>query len=119
MRRLGTTVAAVAAVAACVIVPASAGAITGPTKTVTIKDSYYSPAKLSVRPGTTVKWVWPMTLTQTHDVMLAKGPKGVKHFMSEYAAGGYSFKRKLTTPGSYTFICDLHQGMKMNVVVKR
>jgi plastocyanin len=46
-------------------------------------------------------------------------PKGVKTFMSDYAAGDYSFKRKLTVPGTYTFMCELHEGMTMKVVVKR
>ena len=43
---------------------------------------------------------------------------GPKPFMSEYAAGGYSFKRKLVKRGTYTFLCDLHQDMTMKVVVK-
>ena len=45
-------------------------------------------------------------------------PKGVKPFMSDYAAGDYSFKRTLKKAGTYTFECDLHQGMKMTIVVK-
>jgi plastocyanin len=110
---------AVAALAACVIVPASAGAITGPTKTVAIHDNYFMPGKLTVKPGTTIKWSWPSGLTNTHDVMLDKHPRGVKMFMSDYAAGDYSYKRKLTVPGTYTFVCELHQGMNMKVVVKR
>jgi plastocyanin len=39
--------------------------------------------------------------------------------MSDYAAGGYSFKRTLTKPGTYTFICDLHQDMHLSVKVTR
>ena len=34
------------------------------------------------------------------------------------AAGGYSFKRTLKKPGTYKFLCDLHEGMRMTVVVK-
>jgi plastocyanin len=101
------------------LVPASAGAGALPTKTVTLHDDYFSPSKLTVKSGTTIKWTWPIGLTDTHDVMLAKHPAGVKPFMSDYAAGGYSFKRKLIKPGSYTFRCDIHQGMSMKIVVKR
>ncbi len=100
------------------LVPATAGAGAGPTRTVTLHDNYFSPSKLTVKPGTTIKWVWPSGLSDTHDVMLNKHPKGVKPFMSDYAAGGYSFKRKLFKQGTYTFLCDLHQGMTMKVVVK-
>jgi plastocyanin len=96
-----------------------AGASSVPTRTVMIRDDYFSPAKLTVKAGTAVKWVWGSGLTGTHDVMLDKHPRGVAPFMSDYAAGGYSFKRTLKKPGTYTFICDLHQGMKMSVVVKR
>ena len=110
---------ALTALAACALVPATAGAGAGPTKTVTLHDDYFSPAKLTVRPNTTIKWVWAPALTDTHDVMLVKHPKGVKPFMSEYAAGDYTFKRMLTKPGTYTFKCDLHQGMNMTIVVKK
>jgi plastocyanin len=95
-----------------------ASASAAPTRKVTVYDNYYSPSKLTVKAGTTVKWVWNDGLTNTHDVMLAKHPKGVATFMSDYAAGDYSFKRTLKKPGTYTFLCELHQGMKMSVVVK-
>jgi plastocyanin len=101
------------------LVPAAAGAGVGPIKTVTLHDDYFSPSKMTVKSGTTIKWNWPTGLTDTHDVMLGKHPRGVKRFMSDYAAGGYSFKRKLTVPGTYTFVCDIHQGMAMKIVVKR
>jgi plastocyanin len=88
------------------------------TKTVKVQDSYYSPAKMTVRAGTTIRWVWGQGLTNTHDVMLDRAPRGVKHFMSDYAAGGYSFKRTLKKPGTYKFICDLHEGMKQTIIVR-
>ena len=116
MRRLALSAGVIAA---CALVPAVAGAGAGPTKTVAIHDDYYSPSKLTVKSGTTLKWVWSSGLTNTHDVMLTKRPAGVRQFMSDYAAGDYTFKRKLTKPGKYQFMCDLHQGMRMTVVVKR
>ena len=109
---------ALSAVAACALAPALAGASGGgPVKTVTVNDDYYSPSKLTIKSGTTIRWVWSNALTNTHDVMMGRHPRGVKPFMSDYAAYGYSYKHKLTTPGRYTFLCDLHQGMKMTVVV--
>ena len=98
---------------------AATAAVAGRTRTVTVRDSYFSPSKLTVKSGTTMRWVWPTGLSYTHDVMLGGHPKGVKTFMSEYAAGDYSFKRKLTVPGTYTFMCELHESMTMKVVVKR
>ncbi|HEX4734031.1 MAG TPA: right-handed parallel beta-helix repeat-containing protein [Thermoleophilaceae bacterium] len=96
-----------------------AGASAVPTRTVAIRDNYFSPSRLTVKAGTAIKWVWADGLTNTHDVMLAKHPRGVATFMSDYAAGSYSFKRRLVKPGTYTFVCELHQDMKMSVVVKR
>lgn len=114
MRRLAVTLTALAAIA---LVPATAGA--GATRSVSVRDGYFSPSKMTVRTGTTVRWVWANGLSDTHDVMLDKHPKGVAPFMSDYAAGSYTFKRTLKKPGTYTFLCDLHQGMKMTIVVKR
>jgi plastocyanin len=108
---------ALTALAACALVPAVAGA-SGATRSVTVGDGYFSPSKLTVKSGTTIRWVWGSGLSYTHDVMLGRHPKGVAPFMSDYAAGDYTFKRKLTKAGTYTFLCDLHQGMKMTVVVK-
>src|SRR4051794_15015043 len=100
------------------VAAAKAAATASSVKTVKIWDNYFSASKLTVRSGTTIRWVWADGLTNTHDVMLAKHPRGVKPFMSEYAAGGYSFKRMLTKSGTYTFKCDLHEGMHMTVVVR-
>jgi plastocyanin len=116
MRRLAMVAAALAA---CALVPATAGAGTSPTKTVTVHDGYFTPSKLTVKSGTTIKWKWGTGLSDTHDVMLDRHPRGVRPFMSDYAAGDYSFKRRLKVPGKYSFVCDLHQGMTMTVVVKR
>ena len=84
-----------------------------------VYDSFFSPNTMNVKPGTTIKWVWAAGNSYTHDVMLDKAPTGVKHFMSDYAAGSYSFKRLLSKPGTYKFKCDLHEGMAMKVVVRR
>ncbi len=119
---------AVLAAAAIALVPAAAGAGAANkkhkhkhktvTKTVGIHDNYYDPAKLTIRKGTVVKWKWPSTTGDTHDVTLKKGPKGVKKFQSEIAASDYTFKEKFTKPGKYHIICSLHEGMTMDITVR-
>ena len=47
------------------------------------------------------------------------GPKGVKKFRSEAASTDYSFKRKLTVPGTYRLVCTLHDEMRMTVKVRK
>ena len=88
------------------------------TKKVGLFDNYYEPAKLTVRAGTTVKWTWPATTGESHDVTLDKGPKGVKKFQSEIAASEYVYSRKLTVAGKYHIICSLHEEMTMDIRVR-
>lgn len=106
-------------VLAFALVPAAAGAGASAVKKVSVHDNYYSPAKLEVRVGTTIRWVWPDDTGDTHDVNLGKRPRGVKPFSSELAAVGYAFKRRLTTPGTYRIYCSLHDEMKMTITVTR
>ncbi len=115
------------AVAAVALAPATAGAGASgkkhkkhktETKKVGIFDNYYDPAKLTIHKGSTVKWQWPITTGDTHDVTLKKGPKGVKKFQSEIAASDYTYSHKFTVAGKYHIICSLHEGMTMDITVR-
>ncbi|MCW3012314.1 MAG: hypothetical protein JWO90_2718 [Solirubrobacterales bacterium] len=99
-----------------VLVPASSA---GTTRTVTIGDNFYSPAKMTVKVGTTVRWRWPQDTGDSHDVKLRSAPKGVRRFHSEEAGSAYSFKRKLTVAGTYRIVCTLHDEMRQTITVKR
>ena len=112
-------VAALAVVAlALALVPASV-ARTSKTRTVTIGDNFYAPAKMTVKAGTTVNWKWPDDTGDSHDVKLKSGPKKARRFHSEEAGSAYSFKRKLTVPGTYHIICTLHEEMVQTIIVKK
>jgi len=90
-------------------------------KVVRLGDNYFMPQTLKVKRGTTVAWRWPGFEQggDVHDVKLLSGPKGVKKFHSEAASTDYSFKRKLTVPGTYRLGCSLHHEMRMTVKVRR
>jgi plastocyanin len=110
----------IAALAGAVLisaVPAQGAA----TKTVTIGDNYFTPKTLKVKRGTKVAWRWPGFDEggDVHDVKLRSGPAGVKKFHSEAASTDYSFKRKLTKPGTYKIVCTLHEEMRMTVKVRK
>jgi len=109
--------AAVAGAALISAAPADGAA----RKTVTVGDDYFTPAKLSVKRGTTVVWRWPSfeQAGDVHDVGLTSRPRGVKKFRSEAASTDYSFKRKLTVPGTYWLNCSLHDEMRMTIRVRR
>jgi plastocyanin len=97
----------------------AAGVLAGPSlgaskkKTVSVKDNRFAPTSITVRRGTTVKWVWRGTAP--HNVTVTKGPK---KFHSSTKSSG-SFSKKLTRKGTYTILCTIHApGMKMTVKVK-
>jgi plastocyanin len=123
MRRTLSGLAVLAGATALAVAPATAGtsaptAHAARTKTVQIGDNYYAPATLKVRKGTYVRWRWPDYGFDSHDVLLKKGPRGVKKFHSDFASSAYSYKRRLTVPGTYKIICTFHEAeMFMSIKV--
>jgi plastocyanin len=105
MRKLiGLSAAVALAVAA---VPAFAA-----TRTVKVADNVFSPAKMTVKKGTTVRWVW--VGEKRHNVRVTSGPQ---KFASELQLTG-DFPKKLRRKGTYRIVCDLHAEMKMTVKVR-
>ncbi len=76
--------------------------------TVTLVDSSYQPADVTVRAGDTVTWVWEDGAVQ-HDVV-AEG------FASEVQADG-TYRRDFEEPGIYAYRCTLHPRMTGTVTV--
>jgi plastocyanin len=89
-------------------------------KTVAVGDNYFLPKKLSIKRGTTVVWRWPGFEEggDVHDVGLVSGPRHVKKFRSDAASTDYSYKKKLTVPGTYRLNCSLHHEMRMTIRVR-
>lgn len=81
----------------------------GPTRTVngngtvTVRGFAFSPRKLSVPNGATVRWRFSDRVA--HDVTLANGPRG---FASKYLKHGLTYRQRLTVPGIYKLFCSLH-----------
>ena len=125
-RARGISVVA-AFIAAAALIPAGASAHKPKPpkpkpKIIKVVDDYFTPATLTVNKGKTIKWVWDSMNTNTHNVMLTKAPKKVKkgQFKSADGSIGIRFERKLTVPGSYTFICTIHPTvMRTTITVKK
>ena len=82
--------------------------------TVGVRNVAFSPRRLSVRAGATVRWNFRDPIR--HDVTLAGGPRA---FASAYYKGGASYRTKLTTPGEYRIFCSLHPvAMSQTIVVR-
>ena len=116
MKALKASIALLAGAALISAAPAYGAA----KKTVSLGDNYFTPQTVTVKRGTTITWRWPgfEQAGDVHDVGLISGPKGVKKFRSEAASTDYSFKRKLTAPGTYKLGCSLHHEMRMTVKVR-
>jgi plastocyanin len=99
--------AATLATAGALALPALAG-----TTSVSVKDNFFSKTSLTVRKGTTVRWVWRGHAP--HNVTVTRGP--VKFHSANKVRGSYS--KKLTRAGTYTLVCTIHSGMRMKLRVR-
>jgi len=111
MRRL-TYLGALALVLVVLIAP-SAGATglqTTTTTTVSIQDFFFSPANVSVQPGTTVTWV--NAGRAPHTVTSDDG-----QFDSGVLMPGDSYKVKFVGQGTLTYYCAIHPFMRGSVGV--
>jgi len=108
MKKLIAAGAATAVAAGALAIPALAA-----TTTVQVKDNKFAPTSITVKKGTTVKWVWKGKAP--HNVSVTKGP--AKFRSTTQVKGSYS--KKLTKAGTYSILCTIHApGMKMTVKVK-
>jgi plastocyanin len=94
-----------------VVIAAFSSIALAATKTVAIKDNYFSVKTLRVNKGTKVTWHWAGFLF--HNVKVRSGP--VKFRSATQFHGNYShtFRRA----GTYKLYCTLHPDMKMTVIV--
>lgn len=105
------TIALTAAVATAGLAAATAIPAFAATRTITLKDNFFSPKSVTVKKGTTVKWVWKGKAP--HNVTVISGP--VKFHSPLKMSGSYS--RKLTRTGTYRIVCTIHDGMSLKLRV--
>lgn len=87
--------------------PAHAAAI----RTVKLKDSYFSPALITTRGTTTLRFVWAGELRHNLD---GRGiPDRYLHARRRYAPLLRTYGR-----GVYRFFCTIHPGMEMKLRVR-
>jgi plastocyanin len=76
--------------------------------TVTLRDSRFTPADITVETGTDVTWAWDDG-SRSHNVV-------GDDFASDVQSEG-TFTHTFTEPGTYEYVCTLHQGMDGTVTV--
>lgn len=97
--------------------------------TVTLKSLMFMPPVLRVKAGTTVVWRndEPITHTVTSGKVLGvdktTGLRSNQHadgrFNHVLKGKGDTFSYTFTTPGTYSYYCDIHQGMNAEIVVSK
>jgi plastocyanin len=73
-------------------------------------DDYFDPAAVDVQPGTTVKWV--NKGQHKHTITSITGL-----WDSGDLAGGASYSATFNAPGTYSYYCRHHKGMKGTITV--
>jgi len=104
---------ALAAVGATAAAGVTAIPALGATKSVRLVDNKFSPASVTVRRGTTVRFVWAGE--NPHNVFVTRGP--VK-FNSGPAKVRDSLRKRMTRRGTYSIVCTLHGGMTLKLRVR-
>jgi plastocyanin len=77
---------------------------------VSIKDMKFSPATITVKPGTTVTW----TNKDDHDHTVVASDES---FKSGNLSHGETFEHKFEKKGKFKYACSYHPRMKGTVVV--
>lgn len=88
-----------------------AGSDAGTGSTVAVQDFAFTPADLTVAPGTTVTWTFEDSAV--HDVVANDSS-----FSSPQLRDGETYQFTFTEPGSVEYICSIHPYMKGAVTVQ-
>lgn len=78
---------------------------------VTIEDYQFSPATVTLKPGSTV--IWLNSGPSTHDVTADDGS-----FESGSLAQGKTYSRTFNTAGTFAYHCGIHPNMKAQIVIE-
>ena len=116
----------VAAALALTLAPAGIGSATlgsasgaSARATVRVVDFRFAPDEVTIPAGGAVRWVWSPRNRKPHDVYLAAAPEGIRKgsYSSRRAIKNAEFTRSFRTPGTYDFLCSVHPGMNLEVMV--
>jgi plastocyanin len=103
---------------------ASAPPPIGRTYNVDLGDNFFAPTSVALKVNDAINWSWATVGGfEPHNVSLAPPyPAGVtkNDFTSPLTAvPTFRFRRQFTKPGNYSFVCELHFEMTMNVNVTK
>lgn len=83
----------------------------GASPTIEVKQFSFGPMTLAVSPGTTVTWRFDDSAK--HNVKASDGS-----FRSPDLNNGQTFQHTFDKPGTYNYICSIHQYMTARIIVQ-
>ncbi len=95
------------------VIPVHADGVVG----ISMQGNAFSPRTTTVSAGTTVVWENdedPNGINVHHDVLA----DDYVSWGSDYVAPGGTYSRTFDTPGTYNYLCDLHDGMEATIIVQ-
>lgn len=76
------------------------------SRSVSIKDSRFSPRRVDANRNDTVTWRWRSDLE--HDVSFTSVPRGASRRGAGVRTGGPPFTKRMTKRGTYRYLCTVH-----------
>ena len=85
------------------------------TKVISIQDMQYTPASLTIDPGTKIAWI---NQDNTAHTITSDSKDGGQSWDSGNIDQNKFYARTFNTPGTYTYHCTIHPNMKGTIVVR-
>jgi plastocyanin len=117
-RTIGGLLALLAAVGLVQAATAAGGddASSARTRSVSVRDDFFSPKRRTIDSGDSVRWVWRED--NPHNVRFRKVPRGASKRPGSQTKSNGTFTRKFRKRGTYRYVCTIHEDSGMTGSVK-
>ena len=110
-----TDTAMVIALAGSPVIFTATATTAPPTANVSVANNSFSPVGVTVQTGGTVTWTWTCSPCNAHNVSSTGGPDTFRSG-NPTTTLGHTFSFTFTTPGTYTYECEVHSGIMRGTV---
>jgi plastocyanin len=86
------------------------------TRSVSVRDDFFSPKRRTVASGDRVRWVWRED--NPHNVRFRSVPSGASKRPGSKTKSSGTFTRRFTRRGTYRYVCTIHEDAGMTGSVK-
>jgi plastocyanin len=117
-RTIGGLLALLAALGLVQAATAAGGdeATTAKTRSVSVRDDFFSPKRRTIASGDSVRWVWRED--NPHNVRFRRVPSGASKRPGSKTKSNGTFTRRFTRRGSYRYVCTIHEDAGMTGSVR-